>query len=214
MSAIYLLNKPFQVLSQFTDKEQRQTLSNFISIPNIYPAGRLDYDSEGLIILTGDGNIQARIAEPKNKLSKTYWVQLEGRINSAAIEKLQKGILLSDGETLPAKARIIEEPKIWPRNPPIRHRDKDITSWIELSITEGRNRQVRRMTAHLGFPTLRLIRYGIGPWSIEGLAPGEHKIIDIHLPKKHSANNSISSNATNKHQNRKLKKERSSKTKN
>jgi len=208
MPAIYLLNKPFQVLSQFTDKEQRQTLSNFISTPSIYPAGRLDYDSEGLIILTGDGSMQARIAEPKNKLSKTYWVQVEGSISQAEIEKLQNGILLKDGKTLPAKARIMKVPKIWPRNPPIRHRQNDITSWIELSITEGRNRQVRRMTAHLGFPTLRLIRYSIGPWSIEGLAPGEYKVLEVNLPTK------ISPKSYNKQQNRKTKKERSPKTRN
>jgi len=183
MPTIYLLNKPFQVLSQFTDTEQRSTLADFITTPNIYPAGRLDYDSEGLIILTGNGIMQARIAEPKNKLSKTYWVQVEGIITPAAIQQLQAGVTLKDGVTRPAKARRINEPDIWQRTPPIRQRANDKTSWIELSISEGRNRQVRRMTAETGFPTLRLIRSGIGPWSISGIAPGEHKIIEVNLPK-------------------------------
>jgi len=184
MSTLYLLNKPFQVLSQFTDSEQRSTLADFIHTPSIYPAGRLDYDSEGLIILTGDGSMQARIADPKHKLSKTYWVQVEGEISSDAIQRLQTGVTLKDGLTRPAKANKIAEPEIWPRNPPIRHRANSITSWLELSISEGKNRQVRRMTAEVGFPTLRLIRASIGPWSLNGLQPGEHRTIDIHLPKK------------------------------
>ncbi len=183
MPTLYLLNKPFQVLSQFTDSEDRSTLANYIKTPKIYPAGRLDYDSEGLIILTGDGPMQARIADPKHKLAKTYWVQVEGNISNEAIKQLQQGILLKDGMTKPAKAQKMEEPDIWPRTPPIRKRSNTETSWVELSITEGRNRQVRRMTANVGFPTLRLIRYSIGQWTLDGLSPGEHKTIDIHLPK-------------------------------
>jgi len=183
MSTLYLLNKPFQVLSQFTDSEGRNTLADFIKTPKIYPAGRLDYDSEGLLILTGDGAVQARISDPKHKLPKTYWVQVEGEINDQAIKRLQQGVLLKDGNTKPAKAKKINEPEIWPRNPPIRERANVKTSWLELSITEGRNRQVRRMTAEVGFPTLRLIRYSIGQWSLDSLAPGEHKTTEIHLPK-------------------------------
>ena len=183
MSTLYLLNKPFQVLSQFTDSENRSTLANFIKTPKIYPAGRLDYDSEGLLILTGDGAVQARIADPKHKLPKTYWVQVEGNITNEAIIHLQQGVLLKDGKTKPAKAKKIDEPKIWARTPPIRERANAQTSWLELSITEGRNRQVRRMTAEVGFPTLRLVRYSIGQWSLDGLAPGEHKTAEIHLPK-------------------------------
>ena len=182
MPTIYLLNKPFQVLSQFTDTEQRSTLADFIDTPNIYPAGRLDYDSEGLIILTGDGAMQARIAEPKHKLSKTYWAQVEGIVTPEALSLLQTGVTLKDGITRPAKASLIPSPDIWPRTPPIRERANQTTSWIELSITEGRNRQVRRMTAAVGFPTLRLIRTSIGPWSIDKLAPGEHKALNVHLP--------------------------------
>jgi len=184
MPSIYLFNKPFQVLSQFTDTEQRNTLAQFIDIPKIYPAGRLDYDSEGLLILTGDGQLQARIAEPKNKLGKTYWVQVEGEIDQDAISKLQHGVTLKDGKTKPAKASIIPPPNIWQRTPPIRKRVNDITSWIELTITEGKNRQVRRMTAEVGFPTLRLIRYSIGNWTLDDIAPGNFKKVDVHLPKK------------------------------
>jgi len=188
MPTLYLLNKPYQVLSQFTDSEGRNTLADFIKTPKIYPAGRLDYDSEGLIILTGDGAIQARISDPKHKLPKTYWVQMEGSITDAAIKQLQQGVLLKDGKTKPAKAKKINEPDIWPRTPPIRERANAQTSWLELSITEGRNRQVRRMTAEVGFPTLRLIRYSIGQWSLDGLAPGEHTTADIHLPKTAQTN--------------------------
>mgnify|MGYP000252804744 CR=1 FL=1 len=183
MSILYLLNKPFQVLSQFTDSEGRNTLADYIKTPKIYPAGRLDYDSEGLLILTGDGAIQARIADPKHKLPKTYWVQVEGEITDLAVKQLQQGVQLKDGNTKPAKAKKINEPNIWPRTPPIRERANAKTSWLELSITEGRNRQVRRMTAEVGFPTLRLIRYSIGQWTLDNIAPGEHKTADIHLPK-------------------------------
>jgi len=186
MASIYLFNKPFQVLSQFTDSEQRSTLANFIDTPKIYPAGRLDYDSEGLLILTGDGQLQARIAEPKNKLGKTYWVQVEGDIDPQSITRLQDGVNLKDGKTKPAKACKIPAPKIWPRTPPIRKRENDITSWIELTITEGKNRQVRRMTAEVGFPTLRLIRYSIGSWTLDDITPGSFKKIEVHMPKKSS----------------------------
>jgi 23S rRNA pseudouridine2457 synthase len=184
MSTIYLFNKPFQVLSQFTDAEGRATLSDYINTPAIYPAGRLDYDSEGLLILTGDGQVQARIADPKHKLPKTYWAQVEGKITKEALDQLRKGVTLKDGPTRPAQAERIEEPKVWPRNPPIRHRENAPTSWIALTISEGRNRQVRRMTAEVGFPTLRLIRAKIGPWSLGDLQPGDTQKDEIHLPKQ------------------------------
>lgn len=184
MPNLYLFNKPFNVLCQFTDTENRTTLADYIHVSGIYPAGRLDYDSEGLLALTSDGEMQARIADPKFKLSKTYWVQVEGNISNEALDKLEKGVLLKDGLTKPAKARRMNEPNIWPRNPPIRHRKNDQTSWIEITISEGKNRQVRRMTAEVGFPTLRLIRYSIGPWSIDGIDLGKLKPIDVHLPKK------------------------------
>ena len=172
-----LFNKPFGVLSQFTDKgtqgSPRPTLSNYIDLPGVYPAGRLDRDSEGLMVLTSDGALQARIADPKYKAAKTYWVQVEGTITPDALHQLKTGVTLKDGPTRPAKARAIAEPKgLWHRDPPIRVRKSVPDSWIELTIKEGRNRQVRRMTAHVGFPTLRLIRAEIGAWSIEGLATG------------------------------------------
>lgn len=184
MSTIYLFNKPFQVLSQFTDNEARPTLADYIKTPHIYPAGRLDFDSEGLLVLTGDGAIQARIADPKHKLEKTYWVQVEGAIQAGALEQLQQGVELKDGLTRPAKAKKIHPPSIWERSPPIRQRANDSTSWIEISISEGKNRQVRRMTAAVGHPTLRLIRYSIGNWKIDDIKPGETKKVEIHLPKK------------------------------
>lgn len=183
MPTIYLFNKPYLVLSQFTDKDQRSTLADFIDVKEIRPAGRLDYDSEGLMVLTADGSIQARISDPKHKLPKTYWVQVEGNISSEAISLLQKGVELKDGKTRPAKARKISPPKVWERIPPIRERVNIPTSWLELTITEGKNRQVRRMTAAVGFPTLRLIRCKIGPWSLEKLQPGESNLVQINLPK-------------------------------
>lgn len=194
MPTIFLFNKPYHTLSQFTDNEGRSTLSNFIKTPKIYPAGRLDYDSEGLLILTGDGQMQARIADPKHKLPKTYWAQVEGEISDEALNKLRKGVTLKDGLTRPAIAERIKEPCLWPRTPPIRQRANAPTSWLALTITEGKNRQVRRMTAEVGFPTLRLIRAAIGPWSIDNLQPGEHKSLEVHLPKqrenkKHSSRN-------------------------
>lgn len=175
---IVLFNKPFNVLCQFTDNEGRENLSNFIHIRNIYAAGRLDYDSEGLVILTDDGKLQNKISDPKNKLEKTYWVQIEGIPNKESLSKLRKGILLKDGFTKPTKAKLIAEPNIQERNPTIRERKNIPASWLELRITEGRNRQVRRMTAAIRHPTLRLIRYSIGDWTIENLNPGNYKIIE------------------------------------
>ena len=173
-----LFNKPFNVLCQFTDKEGRKTLTDYIPIKNVYAAGRLDYDSEGLVILTDDGKLQNLISDPNNKLEKTYWVQVEGIPNEESLNKLRKGILLKDGMTKPAITNLISEPIIQERNPPIRERKNIPTSWIELTISEGKNRQVRRMTAAIGNPTLRLIRYSIGGWTIENLNPGNYKIIE------------------------------------
>jgi len=173
---LILFNKPFNVLCQFTDKEGRKTLSDFIPAKNVYPSGRLDYDSEGLVLLTDDGKLQNEISGPKNKISKTYWVQIEKIPSEVSINKLRKGVLLKDGITKSAKVKLIDEPKVRERVPPIRQRKNIPTSWIELTITEGRNRQVRRMTAAVGHPTLRLIRYSIGEWNIEGLETGTYKV--------------------------------------
>ncbi|NRP52067.1 MULTISPECIES: pseudouridine synthase [unclassified Marinobacterium] len=194
MSTLYLLNKPFNVLPTFTDDQGRDTLAQFIDIPKIYAAGRLDYDSEGLLVLTSDGELQHRLAHPKFKLPKTYWVQVEGSITEQALDQLRQGVELKDGLTRPAKANIIQIDEPWPRTPPIRERKNIPTSWIELVISEGKNRQVRRMTAALGFPTLRLIRYAVGEWTIDDLAPGEWRKLDVNLaplPKKRTqpANN-------------------------
>ncbi|WP_420567472.1 rRNA large subunit pseudouridine synthase E [Thalassovita sp.] len=177
MSRVILFNKPFNVLSQFTDKgnegSDRKTLSEFIDVPGVYAAGRLDRDSEGLLMLTDNGRLQARIADPRNKISKTYLAQVEGEITDEALQALSRGVELKDGRTRPAKARRIEEPAwLWPRVPPVRFRKSVPDCWIELTLTEGRNRQVRRMTAAVGFPTLRLIRFRIGEWSLDGLEPG------------------------------------------
>ena len=170
---LIVFNKPFNVLSQFTDKEGRRTLAEFISAPRVRPAGRLDYDSEGLLLLTDDGALQTRIADPKHKLPKTYWAQVEGEPGTEALEKLRRGVSLSDGRTRPAEVRLIPQPQLWPRDPPIRFRKNIPTTWIELILTEGRNRQVRRMTAAVGYPTLRLVRVAVGPYRLAGLAPGE-----------------------------------------
>jgi 23S rRNA pseudouridine2457 synthase len=177
MSKLILFNKPFDVLSQFTDKgtdgSTRQTLSAFIDVPRVYAAGRLDRDSEGLLLLTDDGKLQSQIADPKNKMSKTYWAQVEGVPSDEALHQLQNGVMLKDGKTRPAKARRIQPPaNLWPRTPPIRVRKSVPDSWIELTLTEGKNRQVRRMTAAVGHPTLRLIRYRIGSWTLDGLENG------------------------------------------
>jgi 23S rRNA pseudouridine2457 synthase len=172
-------NKPFGVVCKFRPEPGRPTLADFIKIPDVYPAGRLDTDSEGLLLLTDDGALQARISDPEHKLPKVYWAQVEGEPTDAAIEALRNGVKLNDFTTRPAGARLMQEPAdLWPRDPPIRYRAKIPTSWIELTLREGKNRQVRRMTAHVGFPTLRLVRAAIGAVSVEGLAPGTWREID------------------------------------
>ncbi len=177
MSWFIRFNKPFDVLPQFTDRSSeespRRTLSDFIDLPGVYPAGRLDRDSEGLMLLTDNGRLQAHISDPKHKMPKTYWVQVEGAPDANAIKALQVGVNLKDGPTRPAKARLMEEPDtLWPRTPPIRVRKTIPDTWIELTLREGRNRQVRRMTAAVGHPTLRLIRYRIGDWTLDDLLSG------------------------------------------
>ncbi len=173
MGRILLFNKPFGVICQFSRDGMHPTLSDYIPLPGFYPAGRLDTDSEGLMVLTDDGQMQHRITDPRHKLPKTYWVQVEGVPDDAAFEKLRGGIRLSEFTTRPAEARLIDEPQnLWPRNPPVRFRKHIPTSWIELTIREGKNRQVRRMTAAVGFPTLRLIRYRIGEWTLDDIEPG------------------------------------------
>jgi len=173
MSRILLFNKPYGVICQFSRDGMHPTLADYIAVPDFYPAGRLDTDSEGLLVLTDDGKLQHRITDPKHKLSKTYWVQVEGIPDEAALQQLRRGVSLKDGMTLPAEAHLMDEPAwLWPRNPPIRDRKSIPTSWIALTIREGKNRQVRRMTAAVGFPTLRLIRYRIGDWTLDGVAPG------------------------------------------
>lgn len=173
MSRILLLNKPYNTLCQFTDSEGRETLANYISEKGLYPAGRLDRDSEGLVLLTDDGALQHCIAHPQHKMEKTYWTQVEGEPDAAALDTLRRGVELNDGRTRPARVELMEEPDIWARNPPIRYRAAIPTSWLSLTISEGRNRQVRRMTAAVGFPTLRLIRWAIGGWTLAALQPGQ-----------------------------------------
>ena len=183
MASLILFNKPFQVLSQFTDSNHRSTLADFIDQPNVYPAGRLDYDSEGLLLLTDNGALQQRISNPRHKQVKEYWVQVEGQPETEALDQLRQGIVLKDGPTRPAKVTPVTEPLwLWPRQPPIRQRQGDLTSWLKLEISEGRNRQVRRMTAAIGHPTLRLIRTRIADWSLDGLLPGEWRQQTIHMP--------------------------------
>lgn len=173
MARLILLNKPYGVLPQFTDGEGRPTLADFVPVPGVYPAGRLDRDSEGLMALSDDGRLIARITHPRHKLPKTYWVQVEGVPAAEALERLARGVILNDGPTRPAAVRPMAEPEgLWPRDPPVRFRAAIPTAWIALTITEGRNRQVRRMTAAVGHPTLRLIRWSIGEWTLTGLAPG------------------------------------------
>ena len=177
-------NKPYGVLSQFTDKgtagSTRPTLSAYIDVPGVYPAGRLDRDSEGLLMLTDDGKLQARIAEPKHKMEKTYWAQVEGLPDEAALQAFRTGLDLKDGHTRPARVALIDEPPgLWERDPPIRYRKSVPDCWLEISISEGKNRQVRRMTAAIGHPTLRLIRCSIGDWTLDGLKPGEWRAVDV-----------------------------------
>ena len=177
---LILFNKPFGVICQFSRDGDRPTLADFIRVPEVYPAGRLDTDSEGLLLLTDDGPLQHRISDPKAKMPKHYWVQVEGVPDAAALQALAAGVDLGDFVTRPAKARMIAEPAgLWPRDPPVRYRAAIPTSWVELVISEGKNRQVRRMTAHIGYPTLRLIRHQIGPYSIESLGPGESRILEL-----------------------------------
>jgi 23S rRNA pseudouridine2457 synthase len=182
MSRLILFNKPYGVLSQFTDRGSdgaRATLSDHIALPGVYPAGRLDRDSEGLLLLTDDGRLQARIAEPRFKMPKTYWVQVEGDPGDDALAALTRGVTLNDGPTLPATVERIAEPALWPRDPPVRFRKSVPDCWLSLTIREGRNRQVRRMTAAVGHPTLRLVRHQIGAWSLEELQPGAWREIAV-----------------------------------
>ena len=181
MSRLILFNKPYGVLSQFTDRgtagTARATLSDFIDVPGVYPAGRLDRDSEGLMLLTDDGKMQAQIADPRFKLAKTYLVQVEGEVAEASLAALRRGVRLKDGLTQPAEAERMADPELWPRDPPIRVRQSVPDCWIRLTIREGRNRQVRRMTAAVGHPTLRLVRWAIGAWTAEGLGPGDWRVL-------------------------------------
>jgi len=185
---LILFNKPYDVLCQFTDAAGRRTLADYLPVKDVYAAGRLDRDSEGLVVLTDDGRLQHRIADPGHKLPKTYWVQIEGIPDDAALERLRRGIELKDGMTRPAKARRIDEPPgLWPRDPPVRFRKTVADCWLEMAITEGRNRQVRRMTAAVGHPTLRLIRYAVGDWTLEGLPPGKWRdVAATAYPSKRS----------------------------
>ncbi len=174
---VLIFNKPFDTLSQFTDDQHRQTLADFIDVKDVYPAGRLDRDSEGLLILTNDGVLQARLTQPSSKSPKTYWVQVEGEPTENDLEQLRVGVELKDGMTLPAEVSVISPPDVWERVPPVRFRASIPTTWISITIIEGRNRQVRRMTACIGFPTLRLIRYKMGDWSIEDVEHGKWKMV-------------------------------------
>jgi 23S rRNA pseudouridine2457 synthase len=176
---LLLFNKPFDVLCQFTDQRGRLTLKNYIKYNNLYPCGRLDRDSEGLLLLTDDGRLQHLISHPKHKLEKRYWVQVEGIPDNHALSRLRQGVELRDGITAPARVHALEPPDVWPRTPPIRSRANIPTTWLELTIKEGRNRQVRRMTAAVGHPTLRLIRVAIGPWQLDQLLPGEYKQVTL-----------------------------------
>ena len=176
---LILLNKPHQVLSQFRDNDDRRTLAEFVAHKDVYPAGRLDYDSEGLLLLTDDGKLQAKISQPRNRLVKTYWAQVEGVVTAADLNEIETGVELKDGRATARFARIVGEPAgLWERDPPIRYRKSVPDTWIEVGITEGRNRQVRRMTAAVGLPTLRLIRRSVGPWTLDGLQPGHLREID------------------------------------
>ena len=192
MPRLILFNKPYGVLSQFTDRGTeaggtiRPTLSDYIDVPGVYPAGRLDRDSEGLLLLTDDGRLQARIADPRFKLPKTYLVQVEGDVTDASLASLRRGVSLKDGPTRPAEAERIADPALWPRDPPVRFRKTVPDSWLRLTIREGRNRQVRRMTAAIGHPTLRLVRWRIGEWTVEGMEPGQWREVAIAAAKLRS----------------------------
>lgn len=180
---LILLNKPFGTICQFSDSGGKPTLADWVKVPAVYPAGRLDTDSEGLVLLTDDGRLQSRIADPRHKLEKVYWAQVEGCPRPEDLAPVEKGLDLGDFRTAPARARLMQPPAdLWDRHPPIRHRAALPTSWVELVLSEGKNRQVRRMTARLGFPTLRLIRWRVGPWTLSGLAPGAWRDVDPVLP--------------------------------
>jgi 23S rRNA pseudouridine2457 synthase len=190
MSAIYMLHKPYRMLSQFTDSQgeaegrRRATLGDVIDVPGIYPAGRLDHDSEGLLLLSDDGELIHRITDPQHKQPKTYRVQVEGDPSDTSLQALRRGLVLKDGRTRPAKVRRLEAGGLPEREPPVDARRHPNTTWLELTITEGRNRQVRRMTAHLGHPVLRLVRVAIGPWRLDGLAPGQWRRETLHAPRR------------------------------
>lgn len=181
MATIVLLNKPYNVLCQFSDAQGRATLADYINTPGIYPAGRLDYDSEGLVVLTDDGKLQHQISHPDKKQRKRYWVQVEGEARDSQLQPLRAGVHLSDGVCKSAKVEIIAPPSLWERQPPIRERRNIPTSWLSIELSEGRNRQVRRMTAAVGLPTLRLVRVTVGDWSVLDLAPGESRSLQVHL---------------------------------
>lgn len=181
MSQLILFNKPYGVICQFSQHERHPTLKDHIAIPGVYPAGRLDTDSEGLLLLTGEGSLQHRISDPRWKLPKTYWVQVEGQASEAQLEQLRAGVDLGDFITRPAQVRQIDTPELWPRVPPVRFRKTVPDCWLEIIISEGKNRQVRRMTAKVGLPTLRLVRVAIGPWRLDGLAPGELRQLTVNL---------------------------------
>ena len=187
MSTLYLLHKPYQVLSQFTDREGRATLADYLDVPGVYAAGRLDYDSEGLLLLCDDGELIHRISHPRHKQPKTYRVLVEGEPNDDALQALRRGVPLKDGVTQPAKVRRLATSELPERQPPLDPRRHPHTAWLELTISEGRNRQVRRMTAHVGHPTLRLVRVAIGPWRLDGLAPGEWRREPLHAPARRAA---------------------------